>query len=104
MFRTLCFVQVGLLILFTSFSHCGFAQVSGASLTGQVTDGTGAAIPGASVTLNNTGTNLTETAVSDEQGVYKIATASRNLHAHRSGQGFLHLRSTGHYFDRRSFR
>ncbi len=73
MFRTLCFVQVGLLILFASFSHCGFAQVSDASLTGQVTDGTGAAIPGASVTLNNTGTNLTETAVSDEQGVYKIA-------------------------------
>ncbi len=41
-----------------------------ASLRGAVTDPTGAVIPGATVILKNTDTNLTQTATSNAQGIY----------------------------------
>jgi hypothetical protein len=50
-----------------------FAQAVGASLNGQVVDPTGAAIPGAQITVKNVGTGLTLTATSSEQGVYRVA-------------------------------
>jgi Carboxypeptidase regulatory-like domain len=50
-----------------------FAQSVGASLNGQVTDPTGAAIPGATVTATNLGTGLKVTATSSDQGSYRIA-------------------------------
>jgi len=50
-----------------------FAQAVGASLNGQVTDPTGAAIPGAAITLKNLGTGLTLNAASASDGAYRIA-------------------------------
>ncbi|HTD96889.1 MAG TPA: carboxypeptidase regulatory-like domain-containing protein [Edaphobacter sp.] len=46
------------------------AQVTGARITGQVTDATGALIPGAQITITNTGTNATTKVTSDQQGEY----------------------------------
>jgi len=48
------------------------AQVTGARLTGQVTDTTGAVIPEAQITITNTGTNAVTKGVSDQQGEYTI--------------------------------
>jgi hypothetical protein len=48
------------------------AQGTSASLTGQVTDPTGAAIAGASVTVTNIETNLTQAAKTDSLGIYLI--------------------------------
>jgi hypothetical protein len=48
-------------------------QAVGASLTGQVTDSGGAAIPRATVVAKNVGTNLTLTVTSDGQGTYTIS-------------------------------
>jgi hypothetical protein len=61
------------LILFFSICYAGFAQVGSASLAGEVTDPTGAAIPGASVTVKNADTNLVGASTSNEQGAYRIA-------------------------------
>jgi hypothetical protein len=49
-----------------------FGQGTSASLSGQVLDTTGAAIPGATLTLRNTDTNLSLTATSNGQGTYQI--------------------------------
>ena len=49
------------------------AQTGAASITGLVTDSTGAAVPGVTVTATNTATNVTYTAVSNEAGNYTIA-------------------------------
>jgi|ERR1035441_3733263 hypothetical protein len=50
-----------------------FGQGTSASLTGQITDATGAAVTGATVTAKNTGTNLAHTTTSNAVGVYTIA-------------------------------
>jgi len=55
-----------------SYVFCrGFAQTGNSSLSGQVTDPSGAAIPGATVTLTGPD-HSTRTAQTDEQGRYSI--------------------------------
>ena len=49
-----------------------FSQGTSGSLTGQVSDPSGAAVVGAKVTLTNLGTNFVETGISDATGVYII--------------------------------
>jgi hypothetical protein len=48
------------------------AQRSTASINGTVKDSTGAVVPGATVTLTNTATNVVQTAVSNATGDYVI--------------------------------
>lgn len=50
-----------------------FGQAVGASLNGQVTDPSGAAVSGAAVVLKNTDTGLSLTATSSGDGVYRLA-------------------------------
>ena len=61
------------ILLFLAAPYSGFAQAAGASLTGQVTDQAGAAIPNAAVSIENTGTNLNNQTASDPQGLYRIS-------------------------------
>ena len=51
----------------------GQARLTGADLVGIVSDQSGAAVPGATVTVTNSGTNLVRTAVTDERGRYTVA-------------------------------
>ncbi|SFS01369.1 Carboxypeptidase regulatory-like domain-containing protein [Granulicella pectinivorans] len=67
--RLLYSLAVVLLLCMGVAAH---AQVTGARVTGQVTDPTGAAIPQAQITITNTGTNASTRAVSDQQGEYSI--------------------------------
>src|SRR5262245_37707377 len=48
-----------------------FSQTLG-EITGQVTDSSGAAVPGARITATNTGTNATRDVVSNEAGIYSF--------------------------------
>jgi hypothetical protein len=50
----------------------GAAQVLYGSIVGVVTDSSGSSVPGATVTIRNTETNLTRTAVSNETGNYSF--------------------------------
>ncbi|HEV2861387.1 MAG TPA: TonB-dependent receptor, partial [Pyrinomonadaceae bacterium] len=50
-----------------------FAQVNNASVTGLVTDSTGAVVPNASVTLKNKATNVEAAATTDSSGYYTFA-------------------------------
>lgn len=47
-----------------------FGQAGTASISGRVTDTSGAAVPAASVVVKNTGTSASETAISDNEGRY----------------------------------
>src|SRR5918993_5532811 len=68
------FPAFGLLLLSIAFLAPGtaLAQTGAASLTGIVTDQTGAAVPGALGTATNQATNVAYTAVSNETGNYTI--------------------------------
>jgi len=47
-------------------------QATTAAILGAVTDPSGAAVPGASVTVTNTGTDIARTTLSDERGRYRV--------------------------------
>ena len=49
-----------------------FAQFDSATVLGFISDQTGAAMPGATVTLTNPATGISTTAVSDERGQYQF--------------------------------
>jgi len=63
----LCLIAIGLLLPATAA-----AQTGAGSLTGIVSDQTGAKVPGATVTATNQDTNVGYTAVSNEAGNYSI--------------------------------
>jgi len=75
------------LMLFVVAGLC-YGQNNDASLSGTVTDTTGAAIPGATLTLTNQATGLSRTANSDATGGYNITAVSPgtyNLSASAAG-------------------
>jgi hypothetical protein len=56
-------------------SAVAWGQSQNGSLSGQVTDKTGAAIPQAAVTLNSTARNIPQTATTDNEGRYSFASS-----------------------------
>ena len=60
------------LFLLAALPSAAAAQTLYGSVVGNVTDGQGATVPGASVTLINTGTNLRRETVTDAQGAYNF--------------------------------
>jgi hypothetical protein len=72
------------------------AQVLYGSIVGAVTDSSGASVPGATVTIVNTQTNLTRTAVSNETGTYSFTNVLPGPYDVKvSLQGFKELVRTG---------
>lgn len=69
-FRNIASWGLGILLLVSGASS--FAQQTSATILGYVADKTGAAIPGATVTIANKATNVSRSTVSDSQGQYNI--------------------------------
>src|SRR5262249_42448812 len=63
----------GLLLL--ACAPAAFAQggTSTATIGGKIVDDTGARLPGVTITVTHLGTNQARTAVSNEEGLYRIA-------------------------------
>jgi outer membrane receptor protein involved in Fe transport len=62
-----------LLVLAAVSTTAAFAQSAGTgALVGTITDGTGATVPNASVTITNSGTNRTRTATTGSDGAYRF--------------------------------
>ena len=71
--KTLVRVWVPLVLLLGLLAPASAgAQTGAASLTGIVTDETGAAVPGATVTATNQATNVEYTAISNDAGSYTM--------------------------------
>ena len=67
----------------------GFAQGTAGSVAGFVTDATGAAIPGATVTISNSLSGFTRTATSDSSGAFKFSNlAFGHYHLSSTASGF----------------
>jgi outer membrane receptor protein involved in Fe transport len=62
---------LGLILFLGAMAATATAQLSTATMFGTVTDSTGAAIPGATVTITQTQTNLVRTTTSSGQGEYR---------------------------------
>ena len=64
------------------------AQGTTATISGRVTDASGAAVAGAEIQVKNTGTGATQTALTDEQGRYTLAdllVGDYDLHVSKAG-------------------
>ncbi len=66
------FLSVALISLITVGAVFAQAQSTAADLTGVVTDATGAAVPGATVTAKNDATSISRTSVANDSGEYKL--------------------------------
>jgi outer membrane receptor protein involved in Fe transport len=64
------FLEVCLVVAFTIFPAVARAQVSGATLSGTVTDASGAVIPGVMVSIKNRATGIVRNLTTDEAGFY----------------------------------
>jgi len=65
------FLEVCLVVAFTLFpGSAAHAQVTGATLSGTVTDATGAVIPGVMVSIKNRATGVVRSLTTDEAGFY----------------------------------
>jgi hypothetical protein len=65
--RKICGSLLLLGIVCTSLAH---AQIRSATITGRVTDATGAVVPGAAVVVTNQATNIAASAITTDGGVY----------------------------------
>ncbi len=61
---------IGVCVLLTMVAAIAYGQTVGASVQGIISDATGAVLPGANVTIKNSGTGATVEFVSDERGRY----------------------------------
>jgi hypothetical protein len=90
------FVLAG--VLFFACAGSVFAQggIGNAQLNGTVTDPSGGAVAGASITLTNTATNTTYTATSNDRGYYALANLPPgNYELKASFTGFANYTQTG---------
>ena len=89
MYRPLLSLAAGLLLaLATSTGALAAQQSASSGIVGQVLDSSGAAVPGATVTVVNTGTSAQRTATTDAEGRFSFPSlppATYTLHAELQG-------------------
>src|ERR1700744_2942605 len=91
--RALLLMVAGTLV---GFGMLAYGQGTSGSLTGQVSDPSGAAVVGATVTLTNLGTNYQQTEKSDSSGVYLIQPVEPGNYALAIvASGFAQYKQTG---------
>jgi hypothetical protein len=74
--RALTFILVAVLAI----SGSGHAQVLYGSLTGNVTDASGGAVPGATIEAVNTGTGIAKQSITDDRGSYQFTDLQTGLY------------------------
>jgi hypothetical protein len=86
-----------LAVSFTGFGWSALAQAVTGRISGTVVDGSGAAVPGASVKITNTNTDISRTVMTDPNGFY-VATslAVGNYSVTVERQGFKRSTKTGY--------
>jgi hypothetical protein len=85
-----------LLLAIVATAHAVGAQALYGGITGMVADGSGGAVPGATITVKNEGTGLELTAVSDEGGNFTIRNMPGGTYTLKASlQGFKEFVQTG---------
>jgi len=84
-------VQVVRAFTLVLWSSALFAQFDSGSITGTVTDPSGAPVPAAKITLVNTATGINLTTQSNEDGIYVFPDGARgDLYDDRRKDGIFH--------------
>ena len=81
-------VGLSLIALAALFSLCAWSQTQLATVSGTITDPSGAVVPGVSVTIVSQGTGLKRSALTDTAGEYRFAglpTGSYSLRIEKTG-------------------
>src|SRR5215467_14319218 len=65
--------SIALLLFVVLIAAQVFAQSSNATVSGTVSDSTGALIPGVTITATNTQTGIVDTVITNESGTYNFA-------------------------------
>src|ERR1035438_10311483 len=84
----LCKQSIGVLMVMLLLTAAVWAQVSRGSITGIVTDPTGAVVPGVAVTITNVETGVTNKVKTNESGMYTVPLlegANYRLSAEKTG-------------------
>src|ERR1039457_6128011 len=68
----LCKQSIGVLMVSLLVTGAVWAQVSRGSITGIVTDPTGAVVPGVAITITNVETGVTNKVKTNESGMYTV--------------------------------
>src|SRR5437870_13374525 len=68
-----CIVFSLILVILAGAAGHAFGQSSNATVSGTLTDSTGAVLPGVSITATNNGTGVVTSVFSNEAGVYNFA-------------------------------
>jgi hypothetical protein len=90
------FVTFVVLLLSLFLPHTALAQVAGATLSGTVTDQSGAVVPQASISVKNVDTGITRTSVTSAAGFYSVPNLLPGSYEVRaSAQGFSSEVKTG---------
>ena len=89
-------VAPALLIISLLISSPGYAQVAGATLSGTVTDPSGAGIPNAHLSIKNTATGVTTDVTTDSAGFYTVPNLTPSTYeVTTTAQGFTTQLATG---------
>ena len=81
-------ITVSTLLLMSVGAQRLYSQAATASITGTIFDSSGAVIPGANINAKNTGTGISRTTVTDNQGRYNLpdlAIGSYDVQATKTG-------------------
>ena len=73
-------ISVTCLVWLLAFSTMMFGQAPTATLVGQVVDPTKANVPGATITVRNTATNVTRTAKTNSAGLYTVTNLAPGIY------------------------
>jgi hypothetical protein len=94
--KSLRWMVLVIAVVFAGSGMPVFAQGTSGSLTGQVSDPTGAAVTGATVTLINLGTNYQQTETTNGSGIYLVRPVEPGNYALTIvATGFSQYRQTG---------
>ena len=95
-YRSTLLLLLGAAVCLLLAAAPAFAQVGTGTILGQVTDPTGAVVPGATVTATNVDTTFTRSGTSNAQGSYRFpAMPVGNYRIEVSKQGFKTVQAKG---------
>src|SRR5689334_16602010 len=76
--KRMCWILGALICLLSALP--GMAQIGTSTMTGRITDASGAVVPNATVIVVHTGTNFTFNTTTNEDGLYRVLSLNPGMY------------------------